>query len=108
MTTGLGIPSPPSHVGSPRAVARDDIADEGLSAFLRVRPRLFGIAYRMLGSAGEADDIVQDVWVRWQVADLSLVRDACARELQGESFSADSCETEPRSTVSLVPVAAVA
>jgi RNA polymerase sigma-70 factor, ECF subfamily len=52
--------------------------DNGLSAFLSVRPRLFGIAYRMLGSAAEAEDIVQDVWVRWQTADRSLVRDAAA------------------------------
>ncbi len=52
--------------------------DDGLSAFLRVRPRLFGIAYRMLGSTAEAEDIVQDVWVRWQTADRSLVRDAVA------------------------------
>ena len=52
--------------------------DEGLSAFLSVRPRLFGIAYRMLGSAAEAEDIVQDVWVRWQTADRSLVRNAAA------------------------------
>jgi len=84
MTTGPGIPSPPSHVSPPHAVARDAIAitdaiaDEGLPAFLRVRPRLFGIAYRMLGSAAEAEDIVQDVWVRWQMADRSLVRDAAA------------------------------
>ena len=40
--------------------------DGGLSAFTPVRPRLFGIAYRMLGSAAEAEDIVPDVWVRWQ------------------------------------------
>src|SRR5436305_4105715 len=40
--------------------------DDGLSAFAPVRPRLFGIAYRMLGSAAEAEDIVQDVWLRWQ------------------------------------------
>ena len=40
--------------------------DDGLSAFAAVRPRLFGIAYRMLGSAAEAEDIVQDVWLRWQ------------------------------------------
>jgi RNA polymerase sigma-70 factor (ECF subfamily) len=52
--------------------------DDGLSAFLSVRPRLFGIAYRMLGSAMEAEDIVQDAWVRWQTADRSVVRDASA------------------------------
>jgi RNA polymerase sigma-70 factor (ECF subfamily) len=52
--------------------------DEGLSAFLSVRPRLFAIANRMLGSASEAEDIVQDVWVRWQTADRSWVRDAAA------------------------------
>src|SRR5712692_4484752 len=40
--------------------------DDGLSVFAAVRPRLFGIAYRMFGSAAEADDIVQDVWLRWQ------------------------------------------
>jgi len=52
--------------------------DDGVAAFLRVRPRLFGIAYRMLGSAAEAEDILQDVWVRWQRADRSSVRDAAA------------------------------
>ena len=40
--------------------------DDGLSAFAPVRPRLFGIAYRMLGSATEAEDVLQDVWLRWQ------------------------------------------
>ncbi len=47
--------------------------DDGLSAFAEVRPRLFGIAYRVLGSASEAEDIVQDVWLRWQATDRSLV-----------------------------------
>lgn len=32
------------------------------------RPRLFGLAYRMLGSATEAEDIVQDVYLRWDRA----------------------------------------
>jgi RNA polymerase sigma-70 factor (ECF subfamily) len=54
------------------------VNDDGLSAFLRVRSRLFGIAYRMLGSAAEAEDIVQDVWVRWQTADRSPVRNPLA------------------------------
>jgi RNA polymerase sigma-70 factor, ECF subfamily len=52
--------------------------DDGLAAFLIVRPRLFGIACRMLRSATEAEDVVQDVWVRWQTADRSVVRDAAA------------------------------
>src|SRR6202000_1658273 len=47
--------------------------DDGLSAFSEVRSRLFGIAYRMLGSAAEAEDIVQDVWLRWQATDRNVV-----------------------------------
>jgi RNA polymerase sigma-70 factor (ECF subfamily) len=52
--------------------------DDGLSTFLSVRHRLFGIAYRMLGSAADAEDIVQDAWIRWQTTDRSVVRDAAA------------------------------
>lgn len=52
--------------------------DDGLSDFVSVRPRLFGIAYRMLGSADAAEDIVQDAWVRWQTTDRSVVRNAPA------------------------------
>src|SRR5438477_7508727 len=49
--------------------------DGGLSAFFKARPRLFGIAYRMLGSAAEAEDIVQDAWLRWQGTGRSVVQD---------------------------------
>lgn len=52
--------------------------DDGLSAFLTARPRLFGIAYRMLGSAAEAEDIVQEVWIRWQTTDRGPVRSPLA------------------------------
>jgi RNA polymerase sigma-70 factor (ECF subfamily) len=48
-------------------------SDDGLSAFAPVRPRLFGIAYRMLGSAAEAEDVVQDVWMRWQSTNRTAV-----------------------------------
>jgi RNA polymerase sigma-70 factor (ECF subfamily) len=53
-------------------------ADDALSVFVDVRPRLFGIAYRMLGSAVEAEDIVQDAWMRWQTTDRSVVQNAPA------------------------------
>jgi RNA polymerase sigma factor (sigma-70 family) len=47
--------------------------DDGLSGFVTVRPRLFRIAYRILGCAAAADDIVQDVWLRWQSTNRSVV-----------------------------------
>jgi RNA polymerase sigma-70 factor (ECF subfamily) len=34
--------------------------------FLELRPRLFGLAYRMLGSRADAEDVLQDAWLRWQ------------------------------------------
>ena len=46
--------------------------------FERLRGRLFGIAYRMLGSAADAEEIVQDAWLRWQGVDRSTVRDPAA------------------------------
>jgi RNA polymerase sigma-70 factor (TIGR02957 family) len=42
---------------------------DDVSAFDPLRPRLQKIAYRMLGSVAEAEDIVQDVWLRWHGAD---------------------------------------
>jgi RNA polymerase sigma factor (sigma-70 family) len=79
MTSALGVSSQPgSSANGSRASERIGTYDDGLSAFMSVRPRLFGIAYRMLGNAAEAEDIVQDVWVRWQTADRSVVRDAAA------------------------------
>ena len=55
------------------AGSADKELEQVAADFGGVRPRLFGIAYRMLGSAAEAEDIVQDVWVRWQRYDRALV-----------------------------------
>jgi RNA polymerase sigma-70 factor (ECF subfamily) len=43
-------------------------------AFEHLRPRLLGIAYRMLGSVHDAVDVVQDAYVRWQQVDSEAVR----------------------------------
>lgn len=45
------------------------------AGFDALRPRLTRIAYRMLGSWAEAEDVVQDAWLRWQTADQTEVRD---------------------------------
>jgi RNA polymerase sigma-70 factor (ECF subfamily) len=47
--------------------------DDAAAEFGTARRRLFGIAYRMLGSAAEAEDVVQEAWVRWQTTDRSVV-----------------------------------
>lgn len=78
MTSALSVSAlSPSSMNAPRP-AESKTTDDCLSAFMSVRRRLFGIAYRMLRSAAEAEDIVQDVWIRWQTADRSPVRDADA------------------------------
>jgi RNA polymerase sigma factor (sigma-70 family) len=80
MAAALAIQSQPASRAetSRSGESKTRTHDDGLSAFMSVRRRLFGIAYRMLGSAAEAEDVVQDVWVRWQTADRSLVRNAAA------------------------------
>ena len=44
-------------------------------AFARHRGLLFTVAYEMLGSASDAEDVVQETWLRWANVDQSLVRD---------------------------------
>lgn len=46
-------------------VATPEVA---LATYVALQPRLFAIAYRMLGSVSDADDVVQDVWLRWERA----------------------------------------
>ncbi len=42
--------------------------------FIALRPRLFSIAYRMLGTRVDADDVLQDAWLRWNSADQSAMQ----------------------------------
>lgn len=42
-----------------------DTTEDPTLTFRRLRPRLEGIAYRMLGSRAEAEEVVQDAWLRW-------------------------------------------
>ena len=54
------------------------VSEADAASFVRARPRLFGIARRVLGSAADADDVVQEAWMRWQETDRSKVRDPAA------------------------------
>ena len=50
--------------------------EDATDIFSRLRPRLLGAAYRMLGSMAEAEDVVQDVWLRWQETDQASIDNA--------------------------------
>ena len=53
-------------------------SDDISHAFERSRGRLFSLAYRMTGSVPDAQNVVQDTWVRWMGADTAEVRDPLA------------------------------
>ena len=45
--------------------------DQRTATFQQARRRVHGIAYRMLGSAAEAEDVVQEAWLRWNESDTA-------------------------------------
>jgi RNA polymerase sigma-70 factor (ECF subfamily) len=51
------------------------IADTAADVFASHRPVLLGVAYRMLGRVADAEDVVQDAWLRWSAADREEVRE---------------------------------
>ena len=53
-------------------------ADALAHEFTEFRPRLLGIAYRMLGSAWDAEDVVAEAMVRWMGVDREQVREPLA------------------------------
>lgn len=58
---------------SPDRTHRTDSED---TAFTAARPRLFAIAYRMLGSRADAEDVLQDAWMRWHQTDQTALQSA--------------------------------
>lgn len=48
--------------------------DQETEVFLQMRPQLFAAAYRMLGSVSDAEDILQEAYLRWQEVDQTRVQ----------------------------------
>ena len=56
-------------------LAGGDRPDPATEAFVAHRNLLFTVAYEMLGSAADAEDVLQETWLRWAGVDLDAVRD---------------------------------
>ena len=56
-------------------MSQDDRPDAATAAFLAHRNLLFTVAYEMLGSAADAEDVLQETWLRWAGVDLDTVQD---------------------------------
>jgi RNA polymerase sigma-70 factor (TIGR02957 family) len=56
--------------------------DPATEAFVAHRNLLFTVAYEMLGSAADAEDVLQETWLRWVGVDLAVVRDQRAYLVQ--------------------------
>ena len=69
---GTSKSAPPHRGGS---ISRDGRPDPATEAFLAHRNLLFTVAYEMLGSAADAEDVLQETWLRWAGVDLGTVRD---------------------------------
>ncbi|WP_410816583.1 RNA polymerase sigma factor SigJ [Micromonospora sp. 050-3] len=82
---------------------KDGALVDALAVFDAVRPRLFGIAYRMLGSVAEAEDIVQESWLRWQQTERSDVRDPIGFLVTTTSRLALNAATSARARRELYP-----
>lgn len=52
------------------------VTPERLERFEANRRRLFGLAYRLLGEASEAEDVVQDAYLRWERSDTAISPEA--------------------------------
>ncbi|MEV5839207.1 RNA polymerase sigma-70 factor [Nocardia sp. NPDC052112] len=55
--------------------SRDECPDSATKAFVAHRNLLFTVAYEMLGSAADAEDVLQETWLRWARVDLDTVAD---------------------------------
>jgi len=51
------------------------MSDDAAAGYDQLRPKLMRVAYRMLGSVSDAEDIVQEAFIRWMKADRSEVRE---------------------------------
>ena len=61
-----------------RSFVTQSLGTRDLAAFQDSRGTMLGLAYRMLGSRSDAEDVLQDVFLKWQAADREAIRESAA------------------------------
>ena len=76
----MSAPSPETTTpaGPPAARPAEDDLDTALDLFRAQRKRLFRIAYRIVGDVSGAEDVVQEVWLRWQLTHRAEIKNPAA------------------------------
>jgi DNA-directed RNA polymerase specialized sigma24 family protein len=78
--SSMSAPSPEATTHAEPTVAQpaEDDLDLALDDFLAQRTRLFRIAYQILGDVSGAEDVVQEVWLRWQLTHRASIENPAA------------------------------
>lgn len=69
------MPDTPNTAPNDNQPAQGDQLDDATAAFVTHRNLLFTVAYEILGSAADAEDVLQETWLRWAVVNLAEIRD---------------------------------
>lgn len=73
----------------------DDATDPTTETFVAHRNLLFTVAYEMLGSAADAEDVLQETWLRWVKVDLEHVRAISAPTWSESQLGSRSTDCAP-------------
>ncbi|MFJ8630350.1 sigma-70 family RNA polymerase sigma factor [Streptomyces sp. NPDC093568] len=78
MDTHLVEAGPGRKGAGPAAAPAMAVPDEATMVFVQARPGLLKIAHRIVGDTSEAEDVLQEAWLRWQRVDRTVVRNPSA------------------------------
>lgn len=78
METHLVEAGPGRRRAGPAQAPAMAVPDDVTSVFVQARPGLLKIAHQIVGDRNEAEDVIQETWLRWQRADRTVVRNPSA------------------------------
>ena len=78
MSASTGLVHHPAHAAGTTGSVPAQELDHAVQVFLAERTRLLRVAYRVVGDAAAAEDVVQEAWIRWQRVDRRTIKNPAA------------------------------